>query len=338
MSKFLLKKMRDLITTLLGISLIAFILIRLIPGDPVLLQLGERGATPEAYMEVKKNLGLDRPAYVQYFYYLKNALQGDLGKSYVSKLPITEEFWSRFPATFELGIMAMAFAITLGIPLGIIAAIKRNSFFDQITMSGSLIGYSMPIFWWGLILILVFSVTLKLTPVSGRINIIYDIDHITGFYLLDTLSPELIKEEGFAPFFSAIRHLLLPSIALGTIPLAITARMTRSSMLEVLGEDYIRMAKAKGLPYLRIIAIHALRNAMIPIVTVIGLTFGSIITGAILTETIFSWPGVGKWIVGSVINLDYKAVQGGVLMIGTLVIVVNTCVDLLYALINPRIR
>lgn len=338
MSRFVLKKLRDLVTTLFGISIISFTLIRLIPGDPVLLQLGERGISKEVYEETKRNMGLHLPAHTQYINYIKGALKGDLGKSFITKREITEEFLSRFPATVELGTAAMIFAVLLGIPLGILAAIKRNSLFDQITMGGSLVGYSMPIFWWGLILILVFSVILRWTPVSGRISVLYDIDSVTGFYLLDTLRPAVISEEGFAPFISAIRHIILPSIALGTIPLAITARMTRSSMLEVLGEDYIRTAKAKGLPYWRIISVHALRNAMIPIITVVGLTFGSIITGAILTETIFSWPGIGKWIVSSVIGLDYKAVQGGILMIGTLVIIVNTCVDLLYALINPKMR
>ena len=206
-------------------------------------------------------------------------------------------------------------------------------------MGGSLVGYSMPIFWWGLILIIVFSVNLGLTPVSGRISIAFDIESITGFYLIDTLiNPELIEDEGFAPFWSALRHICLPAIAMGTIPLAVIARMTRSSMLEVLGEDFIRTARSKGLSLFRVISVHALRNALIPIITVVGLMFGSIITGAILTETIFSWPGIGKWLVASINARDYPVIQGGLLFIGVMITFINLSVDLLNTLVNPRMR
>jgi dipeptide transport system permease protein len=339
MLKFLLNRLKDLIPTLIGISLLSFILVRLVPGDPVMLLLGERGANPKVYAEMKKSMGLDKPLFTQYFSFLGHAFQGDLGKSIISKRGVTEEFFDRFPATLELGLCALFFAIILGIPIGILAAVKRKSFFDYFFMGGSLLGYSMPIFWWGLILIIIFSVTLGWTPVSGRVTVLYDIDSITGFYLIDTLiNPELIEEEGFAPFWSVLKHLILPSIAMGTIPLAVMARMTRSAMLEVLGEDYIRTARAKGLPFYLVVLTHAFRNALIPIVTVLGLMFSSIITGAILTETIFSWPGIGKWMVASIFARDYPVIQGAVLFIATMVVSINLIVDFIYAWINPKMR
>ncbi|MCO4794575.1 MAG: ABC transporter permease [Bacteriovoracaceae bacterium] len=338
MLKIFLQKMTHLIPTLVGVSILAFVLPRLVPGDPVMLLLGERGADPKVYKEMQASLGLDQPMYKQYFTFMKNAVSGDMGKSIISKRTVTSEFFDRFPATLELGIAALAFAFTIGIPFGIFAAVRRNSFWDYFLMGGSLIGYSMPIFWWGLILILIFSVTLGWTPVSGRMSVMYDIDTWTGFLLIDTLQPEVIKEEGFAPFISAFKHMILPAIAMGTIPLAVMGRMTRSSMLEVLGEDFIRTAKAKGAsPYI-VIWHHALRNALIPIVTVAGLMFGSIITGAILTETIFSWPGIGKWLVASINALDYPVIQGGVLFIATMIVVINAVVDVLYIWVNPKLR
>lgn len=338
MLKFILKKFLDLIPTLVGISILSFILIRLIPGDPIMLKLGERGADPVVYAEMKKQMGLDLPIWEQYFIFLKNAFNGDLGKSIISNISVTEEFFSRFPATLELGLTALFLAITFGIPLGILAAVKRNSFYDYFLMGGSLVGYSMPIFWWGLILILFFSVTLGITPVAGRIGIMYDVEVVTGFMLIDTLLPVNLSNEGIGPFLSALSHLILPSIAMGTIPLAVMARMTRSSMLEVLGEDYIRTAKAKGLPIRKIVGVHALRNALIPIVTVVGLMFGSIITGAILTETIFSWPGIGKWLVTSINARDYNVIQGGILFIATMIVLINLVVDFIYAIVNPKMR
>jgi dipeptide transport system permease protein len=338
MIKFLSSKILKVVPTLIGISFLSFFLIRLVPGDPVMLLLGERGASPKVYKEMKKSLGLDLPWYQQYSKFLVGSLQGDFGKSIISKRPVSQEFFDRFPATLELGIFAMVFAIILGIPIGILAASNRNTPIDYVLMGGSLLGYSMPIFWWGLILILIVSVQMGLTPVSGRISVMFDVEPWTGFMLIDTLQKEVLLEEGFAPFLSALKHIILPSIVMGTIPLAVTARMTRSSMLEVLGEDYIRTAKAKGVSRIKVVFKHAFRNALIPIVTVLGLMFGSIITGAILTETIFSWPGIGKWIVTSVNQRDYPVIQGGVLYIGILVILVNRAVDVLYALINPKIR
>ena len=337
--KFFGDRLKDLVPTIIGVSLLSFFIIRLVPGDPVMLLLGERGANPKVYKQMQQDLGLDKPIIIQYLVFIGNTLKGDLGKSIISKRKVTEEFFSRFPATLELGLAALLFACIIGIPLGILAALKRNSFLDYFLMGGSLVGYSMPIFWWGLILIIVFSVGLGLTPVSGRIDVLYEVKTITGFYLIDTLiDRDLISDEGLNPFISAINHLILPAIAMGTIPLAVLARMTRSSMLEVLGEDYIRTAKAKGLPYKKIILIHGLRNALIPIVTILGLMFGSIITGAILTETIFSWPGIGKWLVASINARDYPVIQGGVLFIAGMVVFINLSVDLLYRIINPKMR
>jgi dipeptide transport system permease protein len=313
-------------------------MIRLIPGDPVLNLVGERGVDPVRYAEMKHSLGLDLPILQQFWFFVKNALHGNLGTSIVSNNSVWAEFIERFPATFELGMVGLFFATIIGIPMGIYAAIKRNGFFDYFLMSSSLVGYSMPIFWWGLILILIFSVKLGLTPVSGRIELTYDIPVFTGLYLIDTLQSAVIKSDGLAPFWSAIKHLILPAIALGTIPLAVIARMTRSSMLEVLGEDYIRTARAKGMTKTRVVYIHALRNALVPIVTTLALLFGSIITGAILTETIFSWPGIGKWIVASITSRDYPVIQGGVLIISFIIILTNILVDIIYYFLNPKMR
>jgi len=335
MIKLILKKIVNILPTLLGISVLAFLLIRLVPGDPIMLLLGERGADPQVYAEMKASLGLDKPLFQQYFSFLGNLLHGDLGNSIVSKRSVMEEFMDRFPATLELGIVAMTFAVILGIPFGILAAVKRNSIFDYSLMGTSLVGYSMPIFWWGLMLIILFSVKLGWTPVSGRIAVEFEIERHTGLLLIDSW---LSEEGGKDAFLSAFSHLILPAIAMGTIPLAVVARMTRSSMLEVLGEDYIRTARAKGLPYFIVVAKHALRNALVPIITVLGLLFGSIVTGAILTEMIFSWPGIGKWMVASINARDYPVIQGGVIMIAMMVIFINTIVDLIYLWANPRMR
>lgn len=332
--QLILRRLVVSIPTLIGVSLVAFLLIRWVPGDPVMLLLGERGASPELYAEMKRNLGMDRPLVEQYFGFVSQALQGDLGISIHSKRPVIEEFLDRFPATVELGLIAMFWAVLAGIPLGILAAVKRNSPFDYLVMGGALVGYSMPIFWWGLVLILVFSVTLGWTPVSGRISVMYDIDPRTGFMLVDTW----LSGEGWASFKSALAHLILPAVVLGTIPLAAVARMTRSSLLEVLREDYIRTARAKGLSFYGVVVVHALRNALIPIITVVGLMVGAVLTGAILTETIFSWPGIGKWLVNSVTARDYPVIQGGVLLMAVVVISVNLVVDVLYQVVNPLMR
>ena len=330
---FFLRRASLIIPTFFGVTLLTFALIRLVPGDPVLMMAGERGIDPVRYAQLRAELGLDKPLLVQYGIYISEVLHGDLGKSIVTKRPVISEFLTLFPATIELAACAMLFALLIGLPAGVLAAIRRGSFFDYAAMGVSVTGYSMPVFWWALLLILTFSVTLGWTPVSGRLSALYWVEPVTGFLLIDSL----LSDEAGA-FSSALSHLVLPAIALGTIPLAIIARMTRSSMLEVLNEDYIRTARAKGLEPWRVINLHALRNALIPVITVIGLAVGVLLAGAILTETIFAWPGVGKWLVESVQRRDYPVLQGGVLLIATVVIGVNLLVDVLYGLINPRIR
>ncbi|WP_075215544.1 ABC transporter permease subunit [Mongoliimonas terrestris] len=330
---FLFRRIGLVIPTFIGVSLVAFFLIRLLPGDPILLMAGERGLSPERYAELMGRYGFDRPIWEQYAGYLGSLIQGDFGTSIITKKPVFEEFFALFPATVELSICAMIFAVVLGIPAGVVAAVKRGSGFDHGLMATALVGYSMPIFWWALLLIIVFSGILQWTPVSGRISLLYFFPSVTGFMLIDSL---ISGQKG--AFASAASHLILPTIVLGTIPLAVIARQTRSAMLEVLSEDYIRTARAKGLSPFRVVGVHALRNALIPVITTIGLQIGVLIAGAILTETIFSWPGIGKWMVDSIFRRDYPAVQGGLVLIALMVMVVNLIVDMLYGLINPKIR
>jgi len=331
--RFLLTRASLLVPTFIGMTLLAFFLIRLVPGDPIETMAGERGIDAARHEALLKEYGLDRPVLVQYGIYVGRVLKGDLGRSMITHEPVVREFFALFPATIELALCAIAFALLIGIPAGMLAAVRRNSIFDHGVMGASLTGYSMPIFWWGLLLILLFSVQLGWTPVSGRIDVKYFVEPVTGFLTIDSL---LSDEKG--AFGSTIAHLVLPAIVLGTNPLAIIARMTRSSMLEVLGEDYIRTARAKGLPPRRVIALHAFRNALIPVVTVIGLQVGVLFTGAILTETIFSWPGVGKWLIEAINRRDYPVLQGGLLLLGVVVMLVNLLVDIAYGVINPRIR
>jgi dipeptide transport system permease protein len=333
MLRFLLSRVLVLIPTFIGVSIIAFGFIRLLPGDPVMLMSGERVMDPERYAEIMQKLGYDRPLIVQYLDYLWGILGGDFGQSIVTRRPVLQEFFTLFPATLELSLCAITLAVLVGIPAGVFAAVKRGSFFDQTVMGIALVGYSMPIFWWGLLLIILFSGILGWTPVSGRISLLYFFPPVTGFMLVDAL---LSGQEG--AFRSALSHLILPAIVLATIPLAVIARQTRSAMLEVLGEDYVRTARAKGLPPQRVVGLHALRNALIPVITTIGLQVGVLLAGAILTETIFSWPGIGKWMVDSVFKRDYPVIQGGLLIIAGIIMLVNLTVDLLYGLINPRIR
>lgn len=336
MLQFLFRRLGLLIPTFIGITLLTFAFVHLIPGDPIMIMAGERGISPERHALLMHQFGLDLPIWKQYFNYIQGVLHGDLGISLSSRTPVWNEFMPRFQATLELGICAMLFAIIVGIPVGIIAAVKRGSIFDHTAVSISLAGYSMPIFWWGIMLIMFVSVKLNLLPVSGRISDVVFLDDskpLTGFMLIDTL---LWGEPG--DFKDAIQHIILPAIVLGTIPLAVIVRMTRSAMLEVLGEDYIRTARAKGLTPLRVILIHALRNALLPVMTIIGLQVGSLLAGAILTETIFSWPGLGRWLIEALQRRDYPVVQGGVLLVAILIIAVNFIVDILYGVINPRIR
>jgi dipeptide transport system permease protein len=333
MFQFILRRLTMVIPTFIGVSILTFSLIHMIPGNPVTVMGGERGFSAEQTAEITAMLGLDKPLWQQYFVYVGNVLQGNLGTSFITREPVLDEFLTLFPATIELSFFAALFALSVGLPLGIIAATKRGSFFDHSVMTISLTGYSMPIFWWGLLLILLVSIKLDLTPVAGRIDVLYWVDEVTGFMLIDAW---LSGEAGAVK--SAAALLVLPSIVLGTIPMAVIARMTRSSMLEVLGEDYIRTARAKGLSPFRVTMKHALRNALIPVVTVIGLQVGTLLSGAILTETIFAWPGIGKWLIEAIGRRDYPVVQGGLLMIASIVIVVNLLVDLTYGIINPRVR
>lgn len=333
MFRFILGKLAYLVPTFIGITIVAFAFVRVLPGDPVLLMAGERGLSPERHAALLAEMGFDRPIWQQYLTFLGQLFQGDFGASIVTKKPVLTEFFTLFPATLELSICAILLAILIGLPLGMFAAIRRGSWFDQISMSTALVGYSMPIFWWGLLLIIFFSGTLGWTPVSGRISLLYYFPRVTGFMLIDSV---LSGQKG--AFTSALSHLILPAIVLATIPMAVIARQARSAMLEVLGEDYVRTARAKGMSPLRIVGLHALRNALIPIVTTIGLQVGTLLGGAILTETIFSWPGIGKAMVDSISRRDYPSVQGGLLIIAALVMIVNVIIDLLYGYINPRIR
>lgn len=339
MFSFILRRLGLLIPTFFGITLITFALIRLIPGDPVEVMVGERTLDPQMHAAALHRLGLDKPLYAQYFDYVAKLFQGDLGESLVTKTSVWAEFKTLFPATLELALAALLFASVLGLLAGVVAAIRRGSIFDHGVMGISLTGFSMPIFWWGLILIMFFSVYLGWTPVSGRIDLAYDVEPHTGFMLIDAWRAQAADPElNAGAFRDALMHLILPAVVLGTIPLAVIARMTRSSMLEVLREDYVRTARAKGLSPARVIFIHTLRNALVPVITVIGLQVGTLMGGAVLTETIFSWPGIGKWLIDAISRRDYPVVQNGLLIVATLVIVTNFVVDVLYGIVNPRIR
>jgi dipeptide transport system permease protein len=334
MFRHLLKRLALTLPTFVALMFITFVMIRLVPGDPVEARRGERGISPERHAELLKEMGLDQPVWKQFVDYVGSIFSGDFGTSIVSKAPVLEEFLKLFPATLELTFCAMLLATIIGVPAGVFAAVKRGSVYDQTLMGISLTGYSMPLFWWGLILILVMSNMLGLTPVSGRVNLIkYFYEPVTGFALIDSL---LSGQKG--AFRDAVHHLVLPSIVLGTVPLGVIARMTRSSMLEVLEEDYVRTARAKGLSPQRVVGLHALRNALIPVITSIGLQLGTLLAGAVLTETIFSWPGVGKWLIESIGRRDYPALQGGILLIAIVVVIVNVLVDVLNGLVNPRAR
>ena len=331
---YFLRRVALTIPTFIALMFLTFVAIRLVPGDPVEVRVGEHGMSAERLAYFRHELGLDQPFWKQFLDYAWRLVHGDFGVSLATQQKVLTEFLTLFPATLELSFFAMAFAIGIGVPAGAVAAVKRGGFFDQALMTISLFGYSMPIFWWGLLLIMFVAVTLGWTPVSGRIDLIkYYFDQPTGFMVIDAA---LSDQPGAV--VDALRHLILPAIVLGTVPLGVIARMTRSSMLEVLSEDYVRTARAKGLSPLRVIGLHALRNALLPVVTVIGLSISGLMAGAVLTETIFSWPGVGKWLIESIGRRDYPALQGGVLLVSTAVITVNLIVDLLYGAINPRIR
>ena len=334
MIKYLFTRLALTIPTFVALMFLTFVAIRLVPGDPVEVRVGERGISPERLAQFRHDLGLDQPVWKQFLDYVWQLLHGDFGTSVVTNSKVLGEFAALFPATVELSLSAMLFAVLIGVPAGATAAVKRGSWYDQTLMGLSVTGFSMPIFWWGLLLIMFVAERLHLTPVSGRIDLIkYYFEPVTGFMLIDSV---LSGQKG--AFLDALHHLVLPTIVLGTVPLAVIARMTRSSMLEVLSEDYVRTARAKGLSPFRVVGLHALRNALIPVVTVIGLSTGSLMAGAVLTETIFSWPGVGKWLIEAIGRRDYPSLQGGVMLVSAIVIGVNLAVDVLYGVINPRIR
>lgn len=332
MLRFLLRRFALIIPTFVGVTLLSFVLIHLVPGDPIEARMGEHAITPERLAELRHEFGYDQPLWRQFLRYEGEVFRGDLGTSVVTRDTVWNEFITLFPATLELSVCAMVFAILIGIPMGVVAAVRRGSAVDYSLMGTAVTGASMPIFWWGLMMILVFSVSLGWTPVAGRISDVFYVEPWSGFMLIDCN----FSDPGACR--SAVSHLILPTIVLGTIPLATIARITRSSMLDVLHEDYIRTAQAKGLAGTRVVVVHALRNALIPVVTVLGLQVGALMGGAILTETIFSWPGIGHWLIDSIQRRDYPVLQGGTLLIAVLVIGVNLGVDVLYGVLNPRIR
>jgi len=317
----------------LFISLMSFSIIRLIPGDPVQNIIGERGATEERVLEIKKNLGLDQPIIIQFYKFSINALRGDFGDSIVSKQPVFSEFKVLWPATVELAFVALLWSSIVGILLGLLAAVKRNSFWDYGAVSLSTVGFAMPIFWWGLIVIFFFAVQLGLFPVSGRINVMFDVPYVTGFYFLDTLLSGQLDA-----FFSVIKHIALPAFVLGTVPLALIVRVTRASVIDVSDEDYVRTARSKGLPYNQVLFKHIFKNALPQILTSIGLALGQLLTGAIMTETLFSWPGMGRWIIKSIEARDYPVVQAGLFYSMLIIIIVNWLTDESVKLVNPKMR
>lgn len=332
MLSYIIKRLLWAIPTLLGVSILVFSMVHLAPGDPALVMLGEH-ASKESVEALREQMGLNKPLLDQYIMFVSNAVQGDFGISMTSGEPVIDEFMERFPATVELALVAMFFAVIAGLFAGIISAVKRYSIFDYTAMGTALAGVSMPVFWLGLMLIYFFSVELAWLPVSGRLGYEFDIDEVTGLFLIDA-----ILMDDYEAFWDALKHLILPAIALGTIPMAIIARMTRASMIEVLKEEYIRTAKAKGCSKTQVIMIHALKNALLPVLTVIGLMIGTLFAGAILTETTFSWPGIGKWLVNAVYQRDFPIIQSTTLIIASMFVIVNLIVDVLYAVVNPKIR
>jgi peptide/nickel transport system permease protein len=332
MLRFVVRRLLLLVPILLGLSILVFVWIRALPGGPAQALLGER-ATPETIAQIERQYGLDEPVHVQYWKYLKRTAQFDFGDSVASRRPVTEELSRRFPATIELALAAMLFSVVFGIPLGFIAAKRYGTWLDHTSLVASLIGISIPIFFLAIILKYVFAVRLGLLPTVGRISVLIDLKHPTNFYVLDAiLAGDLVA------LWDVLKHLVLPAIALGTIPLAIVARITRAAVLDVQNEDYVRTARAKGLSPRIVDTRHVFRNALLPISTIIGLQTGLLLSGAVLTETVFAWPGMGTWLVDAISNRDFPVLQGGILFVALVFVLVNLLVDISYALINPRIR
>jgi peptide/nickel transport system permease protein len=332
MIKYISRRLLMLIPVLIGVSILAFSLIHLVPGDPARSILGEK-ATQSQLEALQEELGLNDPYYVQYGRFLGDILKGNLGESIQSKESIGVELLHKLPATIELAVFAMIVAIIVGVIAGVIAAVKQYSWFDNMSMTAALFGVSMPIFWLGLMMIWLFSVTFDILPPSGRLSTGVELNTITNFYLLDS-----ILTGNWLAFKDSFSHLLMPGLALATIPMAIIARMTRSSMLEVMRQDYIRTANAKGLKKTLIVFQHALKNASLPVLTVIGLQFGLLLGGAVLTETIFSWPGIGRYVYLAVLGRDYPVVQSTILIIAIIFVLVNLITDILYKYLDPRIK
>ncbi|MFP4066992.1 MAG: ABC transporter permease [Spirochaetaceae bacterium] len=332
MLRYFLKRILIAVPTLVGVSILVFLLVHIVPGDPIDVMLGPR-ATEETRQTLEARLGLDQPLPVRYWNWATDVARGDWGRSIRSREPVMDQILRRLPATLELSVTALVIAFVIGIVFGVTAARRRNTAVDHAAVGFSLVGVSVPVFWLGLMLMFLFSVVLGWLPVSGRIMSGARIARVTGFYLIDTLlggSPRL--------FVNALRHLILPAASLATISFALITRITRSSMLDVLHEDYIRTARAKGLSARSVVYKHALKNAMIPVVTVTGLQLGMLIGGSILTETVFSWPGIGRLVIQAINNRDYPMVQGVVLFISGAFIVINIVVDAIYAILDPRIR
>ncbi|KAA0561418.1 ABC transporter permease [Rossellomorea aquimaris] len=332
MFQYTIRRLLQLVPVLLGMTFIVFFIIRAIPGDPAQVILGQQ-ASKEAIEQLRTQLGLDNAWYVQYFEYLKGLLTGDLGSSIRTKTEVSSEIWPYLAATAELAIVAIIIAVVIGVNAGIISAWFQNSWFDYTAMILALVGVSMPIFWLGLMEQWIFGIQLDWLPTTGRENIRNPIDAITNLYIIDTIIQGRFDQLG-----EVLRHLILPGIALATIPMAIIARMTRSSMLEVMRSDYIRTARAKGLKMFWVVYKHSLKNAIIPVLTVIGLQMGLLLGGAILTETIFGWPGIGRYIYEAIGFRDYPVVQSGILVVATIFVTINLIVDLLYAAVDPRIK
>jgi peptide/nickel transport system permease protein len=332
MLRFVVRRLLLLVPILLGVSILVFLWIRALPGSPAESLLGEH-ATPQAVAQIRHQYGLDKPIYVQYWDYLKTVGSGNLGTSIATTRTVTYELGHRFPATVELALSAMIFALALGIPLGFLSAKKYGSWFDRGSLVASLLGISIPIFFLGLILKYVFAVRLHWLPSIGREDVLATRPHPTNFYILDAI---LNGDAG--ALWDTIKHLILPAIALGSIPLAIVTRITRAAVLDVQNEDYVRTARAKGLRPLAVDSRHVLRNALLPISTIVGLQTGLLLSGAVLTETVFAWPGVGSWLKDAIFNRDYPVLQGGILFLAVVFVVVNLIVDISYAIINPRIR
>jgi peptide/nickel transport system permease protein len=332
MGKYFVRRLIEAIPVLFGVSVLVFMLLHLIPGDPATAMLGER-ATEENVQALRRQLGLDKPLYEQYIVWMGRLAQGDLGHTVRGNIPVANEIRNRFPATIELSLAALTLATLFGLPTGVISAVKRNSLVDTASMFAALFGVSIPIFVLGLLLIFLVGVWLGWLPFVGRLSSGVQIARVTGLYTVDAL-----LDGNWSAFKDAAEHLILPAVTLATVPLAVIARITRSAMLEVLNQDYIRTAYAKGLRARTVIMRHAFRNAMLPIVTIVGLQLGTLLSGAVLTETIFSWPGVGKWLFDSIVARDYTIVQTMTLIIAMIYVSVNFAVDVLYAVIDPRIR